>query len=161
MRGKYIVCGIAVGAAILAGATKLRADSVELVDAPRPQPVKTMETHAEHAGRIMVLSAVVAARFEDWRTTKRCNQLSGCHEAELPQAVAGSPWAMAGFEVGWAGAEILVSNKVAKRHPKIAFWGDVISGAAIWSTVGRNYAIQAGRPVATPGMHRLGFNHNQ
>jgi hypothetical protein len=62
---------------------------------------------------------------------------------------------MAGFAAGKVATEWYLSNKLARRHPKLASTADLLSGFATWSTVGHNIAVQMGRPPKT-AERRLG-----
>lgn len=137
-RGLWI--GLGAGALIIGA---IAAHGQELPDAPKPQARKSA---GENRARTFALYAVAAGRTGDLITTERCNHVAGCREGETGQAMADSYPAQAAFEAGATVAEWLISNHVAKRHPRIALVGDLLSGAAIWATVGHNLAVQSGRP---------------
>jgi len=117
-----------------------------------PKPTKSIETSFQKEIRYSLLGEIALGRTADWISTQQCVRMAGiCHEAELPNAIAKSKPGLAVFELGMTGLEIWGSNKLARKHPKLAIFADTLSMVSITATVGHNYSVmaQGRKPEAT------------
>lgn len=146
---RSIWIGFGIGIALLVGLKAHGEDTAVIPDAPTPQRATTNETPKQHTVRMFALSSVAGAELGDVLTTEHCRTVPGCHEAILPQALANSPAGMTAFVAGKFLGEFILSNKLARRHPKLALVGDLLSSSLTWSTVGHNIAVQSGGPAKT------------
>ena len=99
------------------------------------------ETTLQHRVRWALLGAVAAARAFDWSSTQECLREPSeiCHEVMLPDAAARSKPELALIEAGALGTEVLLSNHLARRHPKLTIVGDALSLSAVLATDVHNY----------------------
>ena len=122
-----------------------------------PAASKRVETAFQRDIRYSLLGEIALGRTADWISTQQCMRTPGCREAELPQAIAKSKPGLAVFELGMTGLEIWGSNKLARKHPKLAIFADTLSMVSVTATVGHNYSVieSVHRPSASTQFVRI------
>jgi len=109
-----------------------------------PKPTRSVETPFQRDIRFSLLGEVALSRAADWISTQQCVRMASiCHEAELPNAIAKSKPGLVMFELGMTGLEVWGSNKLTRKHPKLAIFADTLSVVSITATVGYNYSVMA------------------
>jgi hypothetical protein len=131
----------------------------ELPDAPvvttSPKPVTVHHDYLRNS----LLAGVLMARAADWASTEQCLRepapaiptnlpigmvhwkREGCREAILPSAIAGNKFALAMFEASMFSGEVMLSNRLARHHHRLALALDAVSFAATSATAAHNYQI--------------------